>query len=917
MFEFVQLLGAICRRAKFAVGGMLLGSLVACGGGGGGGGGALASPSGADATGFSVTLDKTSIAFTYTEGSFLSSPVVVTATPHGPLPDALYVLATTEGQGISPYIPATFTQTDAQFHVSPASLPAGDYAGRVLFFACSDSQCAHPIGSTPIPVSYTVHVKKVLKVPSRVDVGAISGQSASGSVTLQLPEGASGFTARVTNGASWLSLGVADGNVLPFSAGSLHSGAYAGNIEINVDGQVTNVFVNYTVQAPAGGDLDLRASAPSLTFSAVENTQAPTQSVAILLPTWGGDRKDLQYSVTSGGKPADWLNVSATESGLSVTASAAQLAAGVYTARLQVTHPLALAPLVIPASMTVGPGMVQPADLALSVLPGTTAAALQGRIAINLASGAPVGWTASTDAPWLKLTRAAGQTGTSVEYAVDTTLLAQVPNYSDIQTTVKVTPSVSYITPVSFKVSLHKQLPEPQFVGPQVVVANQPQTVHLRGRGFNGITSLSTSVDVGGVQPVNVQRINDTQLVVQLPALDAGAYTLTIRNELNLLADTVNLRVVAPTPFTYGAFPTSGNPYWMVYDPWRKAAFFLNREGERVQRYQFNGSTWTSASVSMVAVSNLGMSPVGDSLITLSTVGRISLLNPDTLATTFQLDTQKPSGDSFTYLRFGIPSTNDGRSWMNLGSGWNSLSYFDHRSKTVKALVPNIATDFYGGPWMTMSRDGERMVIVQSASISPQPPMLYMDTTDLQLHINPADLTFEYNLSLSDNGNRLLLDGGEVRDASFGLVGRLALPDVDHFGVGSMISPDGNRVYVLSYPVAAWTQADPTLMPRVYVFDSSAMPANSLYLPLLGSFDLKHYPACHVNYSDACDVRMAISPDGQTLFAVGNQNFIVAPIPSLAPLASSRSNRVTAQSLPGAQTSPVSRPSRWPRGAVH
>lgn len=918
MHTFVRMLGAIWQQARFALGSLLLCTLLACGGGGGGSsdGSQGATPSNVDANGFSVTLDKSSISFTYQEDAPYASPEVINATPHGPLPKQLYVLATVEGQGISSYIPATFTTSGAQFRISPQSLPAGRYQGRVLLYACSDAQCANPIGGTPIPVAYVVNVLKGLKAAPRINLNAISGQTAAGNVAVQLPDGASTFTARVTQGADWLTAGTPDGATLPISAGSLRSGTYYGSIELTSNGQIITVLVVYDVLPPSGGDHDLLTSPSSLTFGAVENTQTPPQALAIALPTWGGERKDLQYSVQYNGLMKDWLTVTATDTGLSVTASATQLSRGTYTAAVLVSHPSSQASLSIPVAFTVGASMIKPADLSLAASQNTTASSLQGAVAINLLDGTPITWSATSGAAWLKLTRTSGQTGTSIQYAVDIGQLAQVPNYSDIKTTVTVTPSLSHVTPVSFDVTLHKQLAEAQFVGPYLIMAGKPQTVRLRGRGFDGIpASLSAYVDADGLQPTSIKRTNDTQIVLQLPALTAGSYKLSVKNDLNLPADTVNLRVVAPTAFTYGAYPTSGHPYWMVYDAWRKSAFFLNKEAERVQRYQFDGQTWTGTSVSMAAVSNLGMSPDGDSLITITSKGKVSLLSPNTLDTLFQLDAPYGSGETFTYFRLGIPSTNDGRSWMTLGSGWNNLAYFDHRSKTIQILNPAISTSFYSGPWMISSRDGERMIVVQSAAISPQPPMLYMDATDGVLHENPTNLTFAFGLSLSDTGDRLALDGYEVRDAAFGVIGRLATPESNYSPMGSLVSPDGNRTYVLAYPYESTYQADPVKKPRIYVFDSSVAPVNSLYLPVLGYFDLQHYPSCHVSISDdGCSVRMAPAPDGNTLFIVGNQNFIVAPIPALTPVATaaSSSNRMTAQSLATKPAEPVSRPQRWP-----
>lgn len=216
-----------------------------------------------------------------------------------------------------------------------------------------------------------------------------------------------------------------------------------------------------------------------------------------------------------------------------------------------------------------------------------------------------------------------------------------------------------------------------------------------------------------------------------------------------------------------------------------------------------------------------------------------------------------------------------------------------------------------------MSRDGERMIIVQSGSISPAPSMLYRDSTDGVFKFNPAGLTFSYGLSLSDDGNRLALDSYEVRDGNFGVVGRLAMPDGNYSARTTVVSPDGNRTYVLTYPYEATYAEVPTLGPRVYVFDSSSTPTGSLYLPVLGYFDVKDYPSCHIYEYTTCSdsPRLTISPDGNTLFMVGNRKFMVVPVPALTSVASvqSQNGRATVQAATrSGKWQPVSQVQRWP-----
>lgn len=866
---------------------LILSALVSCGGGGGGSNpDEVRQPAGGNQPGantFSVTLDKSSIDFSFQEGAS-PGPVLVTATALGDIPSPLYVGAVVEGLGLSRYIQTSFTMTGAEFRISPDSLPPGKYSGRVMFYACSDAQCNSPIGGTPIAVPFAVEIIPALKVPSQLTLRAVSGRAGQGYLPVQLPGSATSFTARVISGTSWLSVGQPNGTTLPVMARSLRSGYYYGTIEITSNQQSVSTQVVYEVSPPVGGDRDVMASPSSLTFAAIENTASQAQRISVSLPTWGGNRQDVQYSVKYNGSKQDWLVVRPTDSGLTVTASAAHLIQGYYTAEVLITHPESQlsAPVVVPVALSVGPGLVRPADQSIKVTTTAGASTLLGSAAVNLVEGEPFEWTASSNVPWLKVVRARGQTGSSVDFTVDKALLGAMGNYTDSRGTVTVTPVLAHVTPVAFNVSLRKELAELHYAGPYLLVSNKPQTVRLRGRGFNDVASISTYLDAGATNPTSVTKVNDGQLSLQLPALTAGSYSLTLMNALGLPTGNVALRVVNPTTFTYAAIPTNGNPYWLVYDAWRQAAFVANKETEAVVQYKFSADRWVRSQVSVPGISNLGMGPDGDNLVVTGSQGRLRLLSPDTLETQFQMENPEPFSESFTYLRFGIPATNDGRSWLTIGSGWNRLGYFDHRTRTIETPAWNMSTSYYGGPWMAMSRNGERMVVVQSASISPQPPLLFMDATDALLKLTGTDLTFSYDLQLSDDGNRLVLDGYEVRDANFGVVGRLAINDPQYSGSGNtVVSPDGKRVYMLSYPVNAYYEQNPTNKPKVFVFDSSAMPSIGVNLPLIGQFELNDYPTCHVSaYECNTRARMTISPDGQTLFMAGDANFVVAPIPS-------------------------------------
>jgi hypothetical protein len=163
--------------------------------------------------------------------------------------------------------------------------------------------------------------------------------------------------------------------------------------------------------------------------------------------------------------------------------------------------------------------------------------------------------------------------------------------------------------------------------------------------------------------------------------------------------------------------------------------------------------------------------------------------------------------------------------------------------------------------------------------------MLYMNAADSVIRTNPAGLTASESISVDERGDRVWFDTGTVRDGAFNLIGATTLPTVtgqpDYFTVGGVMTPDGSRVYLVTYRTDATTNST-TILPRVFVFDATTAQTN---LTVLGYFDLADYPGCVItgNYPYTCQnerVVAAISLDGSTLFFAGSQNLLVVPVPA-------------------------------------
>jgi hypothetical protein len=143
---------------------------------------------------------------------------------------------------------------------------------------------------------------------------------------------------------------------------------------------------------------------------------------------------------------------------------------------------------------------------------------------------------------------------------------------------------------------------------------------------------------------------------------------------------------------------------------------------------------------------------------------------------------------------------------------------------------------------------------------------------------NPIGLGFFYYLtSLSNNGERFLMNGDTVYDKAFGTVGTIPQPAS---GVrAAQLSPDGRRAYVLDYAVEPGTAA----LPVVHVYNTSAAAGTAVTLPLVGNFTLPDIPSCQTatypNYS-CYRPKMRVTADGNNLVILGSTKLVVAPIPN-------------------------------------
>lgn len=737
-----------------------------------------------------------------------------------------------------------------------------------------------------IPLTQVVTPKALKLDRASLAMSAVSGRTATATIAVtQLAEGAPDYIV-TTDNTPWLTAVAAAGNTIQVTAASMPSGSYTANLSIQSGGGHVTVPVSYVVSAPAGGDHDIGVSSNGLTLVATEGALSAPQAVGLTRPSWNPDvQVAIAYTEGSG-----WLGSSTAASGdLQFSANASGLTKGVYHATVTLTgaYPSSATGVRVPVVFTVGQGLAQPAPQTQVLGSDATSAVLTGTIPVISDGSTSASWTATSSASWLRLTRSAGSLGTPLTYQIDVAQAQALPAYTDVAASVTINAqlagapaSTPGFTPVTATVTLRRELAEVFYVGPDVVVAGQGASVIVRGRGFDHLTNPAARLSVNGVTPTAVTRLGANSLRVQLPAMAAGDRSVSVSNTAGVATSSAVLHVQTAQALAGASLAMTDLPRTVLHDPLHHQLFAVQSTLSSIRRWRDSAGSWTTDVLALANLDDIGMSPDGAFLIATEQSGRLHLIDPVSFTISASYVAPGPIYQT-PGTGHGLAVTNDGKVWLTVGSTWNDMVTFDLRTRTFETVRPAVSTSLYSGPWYEVSRNGERLVAVQSASISPQPPMLYMDASDGVWKNNPAGLTFFYwsMNGLDDTANRFL-DMGVVYDAGFNRVGRELIPDAGWGDNAAVLSPDGTRLYVFSLP-PDWTNPSSTTMPRVYVFDASIAAGNVTDLPLLGRIDLSEYPTCHVDqYGSPCyRPVMNIAADGKTLFIGGSVKLLVVPVP--------------------------------------
>jgi len=395
------------------------------------------------------------------------------------------------------------------------------------------------------------------------------------------------------------------------------------------------------------------------------------------------------------------------------------------------------------------------------------------------------------------------------------------------------------------------------YVAPYVAMSQVAQNVIVRGFGFSHFNI--TDVHFGTATAASFLVVADNQIIVQVPALPAGNYPVTIEatNHDGPIPTQATLTVVDPIAYpaqtlSYPAPATVVNS--LVYDAERRSILVgTDAAGSQITRYTYDAGTWTPQSTSAISpVRDLALSTNGAQIYAISDT-QLTIVNPTTLA----------AGTSFS-----APDLQSDMVLRSIAMSNTNVAYITSAGQTADEQSPvyafselngalnDVASLNYGT--VESNTSGTTIVAVQGDPVTTASAPVYVHrSTDTGTSFTPISLNLHQtaaDTALDRSGSRVVFAGSVIYDNSF--TTSASIPVADYVAV----SPDGNRIY------AYYAGGNDLQTYDVSTYSDGAT------LTSIGMTPLSANPGANV--------KMTITPDGQTLIIAGANQIVIQPTPS-------------------------------------
>jgi hypothetical protein len=632
----------------------------------------------------------------------------------------------------------------------------------------------------------------------------------------------------------------------------------------------------------------LKASSNTLALASPELGVSEPQAMTVTAAPGMNVTSEVIYPP---GQTGGWLRVTADPAGFHLQAESGTLRLGTFTAKLLLKVSDPRQDLEIPVSLNVTAGLVVQAGLDLRITSTSPVSASRGEVAVLPKPSVNVpSWAASSSVPWLVVDTASGAPGNPVRWHIEPAGFASLANKQVHAGTLTI--AGAGLSAQSVAVTLDKDVAELLAVDRLAALSGEAGEVLLYGTNFDQLAAPLQSLSITGASAYSAQRLSSQVIRATVPALTAGERAVTLMTASGLPTRSASLQVLEPRAHGYQAVTTEGSKGASVWDAASQTLFVVNRTLGSLMGFRLGGSVTAPAATTITrSIPNLRNIALGrdGSLLALVSPDTLLTLSTQDLSTLRTRSTGAVVGQAMESLPLAV--TGENKLWYASSDGaWGNLAIYDLVRDQVEIVqgTGGSGYSFYSGPWGGVSANGRRMLMPQTGSLNPRPPMLRRDAVDGALTKFPSSepLSFFYRYSSDRRGTRWLLDGLAVYDFDLGIGGRTT-PPASWFGVQSAMSRDGTRAYVYTlHERAIGTYSEPSpieYLPRIYVFDTSLPMTTTLDYPVLGYVELADYPSCRATQGPvACEpyvFTMHLSSDDRTLMVVGDRRLVVAPVP--------------------------------------
>lgn len=406
-----------------------------------------------------------------------------------------------------------------------------------------------------------------------------------------------------------------------------------------------------------------------------------------------------------------------------------------------------------------------------------------------------------------------------------------------------------------------------QYVAPYVETAGVSRNIILRGQGFQTFTV--TDVLIGGVS-TSFTVVNDTQINTSYPAsLSAGTYPVTITAPSTVGPATTQADLVLQNAPTYTAttiaYPSATSKVLrLIYDAQRQSllvARTTTTATSEIDRYPYSAGWTLGTNSSINGLADIALTTNGTQLLALSQTDMLYLDPTDpTNNLAPAVATPALSTDIF-YNDLAI--TNNNYAIVTTGYPGNAISPSYQYSVATSTFSQPAGTPAYpiGTPSLNNTTSGVpangSLVVMPQGYPGNSPTTIYTFNPSTMSYAL-AGATINQNTitpALDPEATRIILNGTNVYDADFNLLG--TLPDTT---LAVVISPDASRAYTFDSTAS-----------QVLSFDLTATPAGGPF-PQVGS-------GTTLAGDPGADPKMAISPDGGSLFIAGLTQIVVQLTP--------------------------------------